>query len=55
VQREREYILSLGLIGAELRGKTTEQSIEVLRLSVLMFLESVIILDAAIAKLQQSV
>ena len=51
VQREREYILSLGLIGAELRGKTTEQSIEVLRLSVLMFLESVIILDAAIAQI----
>jgi hypothetical protein len=29
VQREREYILLLGVIGAEWRGKTTEQSIEV--------------------------
>ena len=50
VQREREYILLLGVIGAEWRGKTTEQSIEVLRLVVLMFLESVIIFDAAIAQ-----
>jgi hypothetical protein len=50
VQREREYILSLGFIGAEWHGRTTEQSIEALRLAVLMFLESVIILDAAIAQ-----
>jgi hypothetical protein len=50
VQRDREYILLLSLIGAECRGKTTEQSIEVLRLAVLMFLESVIIFDAAIAQ-----
>jgi hypothetical protein len=41
VQREREYILSLGVIGAEWRGKSTEPSIEALRLAVLMFLESV--------------
>jgi hypothetical protein len=51
VQREREYSLLLALIGAEWRGKTTEQSIEVLRLVILMFLEAVIILDAAIAQI----
>src|SRR3982074_2740199 len=31
VQGEREYILLLALLGAEWRGKTTEQSIELLR------------------------
>ena len=51
LQLGREYIFLLALLGAELRGKTTEQSIETLRLAVLMFLESVIILDAAIAQI----
>jgi|SRR5882762_2429401 len=42
VQREREYILSLGVIGAEWRRfRALPASIEALRLAVLMFLESV--------------
>jgi hypothetical protein len=35
---------------AEWHGKTTELSIEALRLAVLMFIETVIILDAAVAQ-----
>jgi hypothetical protein len=50
VQGEREYIFLLALLSAERRGKTTEQSIELLRQAFLMFIETVIILDAAIAQ-----
>jgi hypothetical protein len=48
-QREREYILLLGYLSAEMRGKATK--VQTLRLALLMFLESVIILDGAIAQL----
>ena len=43
--------MSLGLIGAEWRGMTTEPSIEALGLAVLMFLQNAIILDTAIAQI----
>jgi len=49
LQREREYILLLGYLSAEMRGKSTKDRVQTLRLAVLMFLENVIILDAAIA------
>jgi hypothetical protein len=48
-RREREYILLLGYLGAELNGKVTKDRVENLRLAFLMFIEPVIILDAAIA------
>ena len=48
---ESASTLSLDLIGAEWRDKTTEPSIEAHRLAVLMFLQNVIILDAAIAQI----
>jgi hypothetical protein len=51
VQREREYILLLGYLSAEMRGRATKDRVQTLRLAVLMFLESVIILDSAIAQL----
>ena len=47
-QREREYALLLGYLSAEMRGKAPK--VQTLRLAVLMFLERVIILDAAIAQ-----
>ena len=50
-RREREYIFLLGYLSAEIRGKATKDRVETLRLTVLMFLESVIILDAAIEQL----
>ena len=50
-RREREYILLLGYLGAELNGKVTKDRVENLRLAFLMFIEPVIILDAAIAQL----
>jgi hypothetical protein len=49
-QRNREYSLSLGYLSAEMNGKTTKSRVEDLRRAVLMFLESVIVLDAAIAQ-----
>jgi hypothetical protein len=51
VQREREYILLLGYLSAEMRGKAPKDQVQRLRLPVLMFLESVITLDGAIAQL----
>ena len=48
-QREREYLFLLGYLSAEMHGKATKDRIHALRLAVLKFLESVIILDAAIA------
>ena len=50
-QREREYIFLLGYLNAELNGKVTKDRVENLRLACLMFIEPVIILDAAIAQL----
>jgi len=49
LQREREYILLLGYLSAEMRAKATK--VQTLRLAVLMFLERVAILDGAIAQL----
>jgi len=50
-QREREYILLLGYLGAELRGITTKDSLENFRMAVGMFIEAVLVLDAAITQL----
>jgi len=50
-QREREYIFLLGYLNAELNGKVTKDRVENLGLAFLMFIEPVIILDAAIAQL----
>jgi hypothetical protein len=50
-RREREYIFLLGYLSAEIRGKAAKDRVQTLRLAVLIFLESVIILDAAIAQL----
>jgi hypothetical protein len=49
-QREREYIFLLGYLGAELRAPPTKDRVEYLRLAFLMFIETVIILDAAIGQ-----
>jgi uncharacterized membrane protein YqgA involved in biofilm formation len=49
-QREREYSLLLGYLSAEVHGKTTKNRVEDLRRAVLMFVESVVVLDAAIAQ-----
>jgi hypothetical protein len=51
VERGREYILLLGYLSAEMRGEATKDRVHRLRLIALMFLESVIILDAAIPQL----
>jgi hypothetical protein len=50
VEREREYIFLLGYLSAEMNGKAPKDRVQRLRLAVLMFLESVITLDAAIAQ-----
>ena len=50
-QKEREYLLLLGYLSAEMHGKATKDLIQTLRLVVLRFLESVIILDTAIAQI----
>ena len=49
VEREREYIILLGYLSAEARGDLAKDRVEILRLVVLMFIEPVIVLDAAIA------
>jgi hypothetical protein len=50
-QREREYILLLGYLGAELRGKRTKDRIKRLRMGALLFIDAVIVLDAAITQI----
>jgi hypothetical protein len=50
-QREREYILLLGYLNAEMRATPTKDQVEDLRLAVLLFLETVIILDAPIVQM----
>jgi hypothetical protein len=47
-QREREYVFLLGYLSAEMRGTPTIDAVQDLRTVVLMFIESVIILDAGI-------
>ena len=49
-QRDREYTLLLRYLAAELNGKITKDRVEALRLAFLMFIEPVILLDAAIAQ-----
>ena len=51
LQREREYILLLRLLSAEIRGKASNDRVETLRLAFLMVIEPVIILDAAITQI----
>jgi hypothetical protein len=50
VEREREYIILLGYLGAEIRGNRAKDRVEFLRLVVLMFIKAVLVLDAAIAQ-----
>lgn len=47
-RREREYVFLLGYISAEMHGNPTKERVQILRVAVLMFLKSVIILDTAI-------
>ena len=49
-QREREYVFLLGYLSAEIHGNPTKNRVQFLRCTVLLFLESVIILDAAIGQ-----
>jgi hypothetical protein len=49
-QREREGAFLFGYLSAEMHAKAPNDRAQRLRLAVLMFLESVIILDAAIAQ-----
>jgi hypothetical protein len=49
-QRERECAFLFGYLTAEMHGKAPKDRVQRLRLAVLMFLESVITLDAAIAQ-----
>jgi hypothetical protein len=49
-QRKREYVFLLGYLLAESNGKITIKRLLLLRLAVLAFLKSVIILDTAITQ-----
>jgi hypothetical protein len=49
--REREYVLLLGFLSAEMRAGLTKHKVEILRLLFLNFIETVIVLDAAIAQI----
>jgi hypothetical protein len=49
-QREREYSLSLGYLSAEMNGNASKRRADDLRRAVLMFVESVVVLDVAIAQ-----
>jgi hypothetical protein len=49
-QRQREYIFLLGYLDAEMRGSPTKERVENLRLAFLIFIKTVIILDAAIVQ-----
>jgi hypothetical protein len=50
-QRGREYVLLLRYLSAEMRAGLTEDRVMVLRLAFLLFIESVIILDAAVGQI----
>lgn len=45
--REREYLLLLGQLSAELRAAPTKQSMEVLRATILIFIRAVLTLETA--------
>jgi hypothetical protein len=49
-QRNREYLFLLALLNAEMRAGLTKESAEILRVVFLMFIESVVILDATMAQ-----
>ena len=49
-QRNREYLFLLALLNAEMRAGLTKETAEILRVVFLMFIESVVILDDAIAQ-----
>jgi hypothetical protein len=49
-QREREYVFLLGYLSAEIHGNPTKKRVQILRFTVLVFLKSVVILDAAIGQ-----
>jgi hypothetical protein len=49
-QREREYLFLLGYLSAEICGNAKKDRIQTLRVAVQTFLETVIILDTAIAR-----
>jgi hypothetical protein len=49
-QRNREYLFLLALLNAEMRAGLTKESAEILRVLFLMFIESVVILDATMAQ-----
>ena len=49
-QREREYVFLLGYLSAEIHGNPTKKRVQILRFMVLVFLKSVVILDAAIGQ-----
>jgi hypothetical protein len=53
VQREREYKFLLGYLSAEMHGNPTKDRVQTVRLAVLMFIEPVIVLDAAISKVAE--
>jgi len=50
-QRGREYLFLLGYLSAEMNGRITKERVENLRRAALIFIEPVIVLDAAIAQL----
>jgi hypothetical protein len=50
-ERRREYIFLLGYLSAEMSAEITKNRVQVLRLVLLVFLKSVILLDASIAQL----
>ena len=50
-QREREYFFLLGYLRAEMDGNATEDRIRTLRSALLMFVASVVVLDAAISQI----
>ena len=49
-QRNREYLFLLALLNAEMRAGLTNESADILRVVFLMFIETVVILDAAITQ-----
>jgi hypothetical protein len=51
--REREYILLLAYLGAQIHPILTKERVEQLRLAFLMFIETVIILDAVIVQVAE--
>jgi hypothetical protein len=51
IQRGREHLFLLGYLSAEMNGDMTKDRIESLRLALLIFIEDVIIVDAAVGQI----